>query len=107
MASTMKNWNLTVQWWISTYVHRKLLFKNKNVRQAFVFLLKNIYQVNAISRNEATQDTERQLLGSTLHTTCPHGWVAQSWTCKKLKVKVKNSTISPSFPDEFSDLKIT
>ena len=32
MANTMKNWNLSVQWWISTYVHRKLPFKNKNLR---------------------------------------------------------------------------
>ena len=34
MSRTMKEWNLTVQWWISTYVHRKLPFKNKNMRWA-------------------------------------------------------------------------
>lgn len=38
MANTMKNWNLSVQWWISTYVHRKLPFKNKNLRM-FITLL--------------------------------------------------------------------
>lgn len=32
MANTMKNWNLTIQWWMSNFVHRKLPFKNRNLR---------------------------------------------------------------------------
>lgn len=37
MANTMKNWNLTIQWWMSNFVHRKLPFKNRNLRQGKVF----------------------------------------------------------------------
>lgn len=32
MSNTMKNWNLSVQWWIATYIHRKAPFKNRNLR---------------------------------------------------------------------------
>lgn len=32
MSNTMKNWNLTVQWWIATYIHRKAPFKSRNLR---------------------------------------------------------------------------
>lgn len=38
MSSTMKNWNLTIQWWMASYVHRKLPFKNRNLRM-FITLL--------------------------------------------------------------------
>ena len=27
MRYTMKNWNMTVQWWLAAYVHRKVPFK--------------------------------------------------------------------------------
>lgn len=37
MANTMKNWNLTIQWWMSNFVHRKLPFKNRNLRQGKFF----------------------------------------------------------------------
>ena len=40
MTYTMKNWNLTIQWWMSNFVHRKLPFKNRNLRleKFFCFL---------------------------------------------------------------------
>lgn len=38
MANTMKSWNITIQWWMATFVHRKLPFKNRNLRM-FITLL--------------------------------------------------------------------
>lgn len=39
MGNTMKNWNMTVQWWIATYIHRKTPFKNKSLRMFTTLLV--------------------------------------------------------------------
>ncbi|EDO40083.1 predicted protein, partial [Nematostella vectensis] len=39
MRSIMKDWNMSVQWWIAQYVHRKLPFSNRNIRMSVTLLV--------------------------------------------------------------------